>query len=160
MSRKNISQKLMPSSYDKRKSEIEKTLDEEFSPGMGFFKRVSKSLFHSSMFFDAVKKEEGVGKPLKFLAIISLIFSIIFALMFVFLGFLIGLMFALAPGMAAIGGLLALLSGTLGIIFGGFLWVIVIVTSFVSAAISHLFIKIVGGKGGFYQTYKSLAYSY
>ncbi len=149
----------MPADNRSRIREIEKALDEEYGR-MGLFHRLTRSLFHSSEFFEAVKGEEGIGKPFKFLVVIALIFSAVFALIFVLLGFLIGLMFALVPGMSSIGALLALFSGTLGLAFGGLLWVIIIATSFVSAAISHLFVKLVGGKGGYYQSYKSLVYSY
>ncbi|MDI6721351.1 MAG: YIP1 family protein [Candidatus Aenigmarchaeota archaeon] len=149
-----------PGDYERRKRKIEETLNEEFTGSkMSFFQRLKKSMFHSSGFFDEIRSEEGIGKPLKFLAIVSAIFSLIFAAIFAVIGYLLGSFFQLVPGLSYFGNFFSSMFAAFGLVIGIILWVLIISFSFIGVAISHLFVKIVGGQGSYTQTYKAYAYS-
>ncbi|MBI4146740.1 YIP1 family protein [Candidatus Woesearchaeota archaeon] len=124
----------------------------------GYFGRLKEVLFSPAKFFESVKEEQGVGKPLLFVVISSAIVGVLLSVMlFVFFGFLIGLA---AEGGADVSSLVAALSPLLvaAVLFVGSL-VFSIVGSFVFAGLFHISVKLLGGKGSFVQTYKALAYS-
>jgi len=154
----------MPEPKKSREDEIEEALKEEFegskkSTDMGFFTRLKKSIFHPSEFFEAVKSEEDIGKPLKFAAIMAFIFAAIFSILLFMIGFILLQLFLLIPGFSALGSLLTALGTLMIILIGAFIWIFFIAMTFVGAAVIHVFAKIVGGEGNYTATYKAYAYS-
>jgi hypothetical protein len=112
---------------------------------MNIIEKIKKVLFNPTEFFEEVKKEVGIGEAFKYLVIISLTYAII-------------LMFFMA--------ILSLFMGFFPAFFGIFVFLIPLgifslslIGSFVGAAILHLFVKILGGKGDYSATYKASVYS-
>ena len=109
---------------------------------MEIFDKIKKVLLRPTEFFTEIKKEVGVGKAFKYLALISLVYAVLLTIfMFIFSIFLGGF------------GLFFLLVLPIIIYF------ISLIGSFVGAGFMHLFVKMFGGKGDYSATYKVSVYS-
>jgi hypothetical protein len=126
---------------------------------LGFVAKVKGFLISPTTTFRKVK-DETLGSPLKYYIIWSLIFGIVLTIATMALGvFIFGAIGALfgAPGL-----------GMLGAGFGATIGVLLIVLSvishlialFVFGAWQHLWVYIFGGRKGYTQTIKAMAYSF
>jgi len=111
---------------------------------MGFVEKIKKVILSPSEFFDAIKAEEGISQAFIYYAVLSLIFDILFGLSYIFIPV------ALTPSMPfkRLGVMWIIISYIAGLIF-----------VFINAGITHIFTKILGGKGDYSATFKSLVYA-
>lgn len=131
----------------KKEEKHEEPAKKEFAEEkLGVFKKIGKALAHPIQLFEATKSE-GVWPALKFyllILIIPFIIASIFILLYVktilFVFFGIGTLSSL--------GIIAILNFVANPVF-----------VFVAVAISHLFIKIFKGQGGYSDTYRAIIYS-
>jgi hypothetical protein len=90
-----------------------------------------------SKFYKSVKNEKGYKKPFAYYAVLSVLYGIFSALLFVLIGTEI---------LATLGiSLFQFITGLVGI--------------FIGAALSHIFVYILGGRKGYLQTFKAVVYS-
>ncbi|MBI4014741.1 MAG: YIP1 family protein [Candidatus Aenigmarchaeota archaeon] len=109
-----------------------------------------KSIFHNAMsvvtgpdkFFASVKKEKGLAEPMKYYAVISSVPLLVLAVV-------MAAGFSIMP-MPVMGG--AVIAGL------AILWLLQIAVLFLSAGIMHIAVKMLGGKSGYANTYRALAY--
>ena len=108
-----------------------------------YFKKAEHLLVSPHKFFASIKKERGFSGPFKFYTITVILTSFLYALY---------------PS-----SLFLDLVNKLGISKFSYYWIILFSTSFISGFITafliHLFLKIIGGKGTYADTYKIYAYS-
>ncbi|SRR3989338_6735876 len=95
-------------------------------------------------FFASVKKEKGLAEPAKFYAVVSGVPLLVLAALTV-AGFSIMPMMGLVMGGTMVTGL-------------AFVWLLQIVGLFFSAGITHIAVKLLGGKNSYADTYKAIAY--
>jgi hypothetical protein len=112
--------------------------------------KIKKVIFHPNEFFESVKTEAGIMEAFKFFVIVSLVYLV----------FTIILFFA-TPSMIVSGFLsFGPFSGLLGgVSIPIFIYISLIVSIFVGAAIIHIVAMLLGGKGDYSATYKALAYA-
>ncbi|MBU0460515.1 MAG: YIP1 family protein [Nanoarchaeota archaeon] len=127
---------------------------------MGLFNTWKKVMFDPLEFYEKLPKKIGYREPSIFFLKIQ---AITLALMYL-LWLIIGAFFMLIFG--AVGGPVGMLGdGFIGLIFlfALLLYPILLLFSwgmlFVSAGITHLFVLIFGGKQGYMETFKSIAYA-
>jgi len=114
--------------------------------------KIKKVIFQPNEFFEGVKNEAGIMEAFKFFVVVSLVYLV----------FTIVLFFA-TPSML-LGGFLGFgpLSGLFSAIAVGtpiFIYISLIASIFVGAAITHIVAMLLGGKGDYSATYKALAYA-
>jgi hypothetical protein len=119
---------------------------------MDFSEKVKGFLLEPSKTFDA-SKGDTLNEALKYYVLLAVIFSALLALLFAIAATLFGSM------MGRFGMLLGTGAGMAGalVIFVMFL-VLWIISAFVSGAILHIFVYIVGGRKGISQTIKAVMY--
>jgi len=120
---------------------------------IGFLEKTKGFLIRPTATFKKVK-EEPVGSALKYFVIWLLIYAILSAIIFVSIGNMLG---AFSPLQS-----LSTLGLGAGEILALWLFIIILVGGlvgiFISAGIIHIGVLIVGGKQGYHQTLKALAY--
>lgn len=104
--------------------------------------RVQSVIKTPTKFFNAVQKEKGFKAPFTYLVVISIISSV---LSYFFNPFLGGVSSLVGPG-----------AGAAAVIF---LWIAGLILSFIVYGFFHLFVILLGGKGGYENTYKVFVYS-
>ena len=121
---------------------------------MDFAEKVKGFLTDPSKTFDALK-EETLNEAIKYYAIIAVVYSAIFALLMAFAGTLFGSMM----GFRNMGMLMGAGAGIGGAItFFVMFMFFAIIGAFISGAILHIFVYILGGKRGLEQTIKAVMY--
>jgi len=126
----------------------------------GFFWKLRNALFHPGRFFDAVKPEKGIMKPLAFFGVLSFIdFMITLAVLLLAPSLLQSFMndpllqqFFQYVILVSLISMLDPLSLLLN-------YVIIFAFTLLAAAAIHFFVYVLRGSKGFQQTYKALMYS-
>lgn len=108
---------------------------------VGLLGKVRMALASPSKAFASVKGERGFKDSFVYYAVASLIYTI---LAFVLSLGLLGTQYAAILNLVLIGSVIS--------------WIIGLVTVFITAAIFHVFVYLLGGKGGYLQTFKSYVY--
>jgi hypothetical protein len=114
---------------------------------MDFVEKVKGILTEPSKTFDALK-EETIGEAIKYYAVIVAIYAVLSALLF---SLAFGSMFGQLGTMMGAGATGAIVMFMIMFIFG-------IIGIFISGAIFHIFVYIVGGRKGLSQTIKAVMY--
>jgi hypothetical protein len=114
--------------------------------------KIKKVIFQPNEFFESVKTEVGIMEAFKFFVIVSLVYLVFTIILF------------LAKPSMLLGGFLGFgpfsgLFGVIGISIPIFIYISLIVSTFVGAAIIHIVAMLLGGKGDYSATYKALAYA-
>jgi len=121
---------------------------------MDFFEKVKGFLLEPSNTFDAIKGEN-LSEAIKYYAVIAAVYSAIFAVLLAF----VGTLFSSMMGGRNLGMLMGAGAGAGGaIIFFVLFMIFAIIGAFVSGAILHIFVYIVGGRKGITQTIKAVMY--
>lgn len=124
---------------------------------MDFVEKVKGFLTEPSKTFDAVKGD-ALDEAIKYYAIIAAVYSAIFVLLLTFIGTLSGSMMGRNLG-AIMGSMMGAGAGIAGAILLFILFMILaIIGSFISGAIVHIGVYIMGGKKGIVQTIKAVMY--
>lgn len=129
---------------------------------MKFFKTWKEAMFNPMEFFEKLPKKIKYREPSIFFIKTNVILTIgWFLIMSLFIGFIATIFMGLAGATGSpIGGLsvfgmyilgFVILAPVMILLSWGFLWV--------GAGILHLFVLLFGGKKGYHETYKALAYS-
>lgn len=122
---------------------------------IGFIEKAKGFLLKPAETYNKVK-EETLGGVLKYFIIWAVIYSILFAIVMMIAGGLMGSLYQNIPGFSGITGASIGLTCALGLFF------IVLIGSiiglFISGAIVHLGVLLVGGKKGYLQTVKAIGY--
>jgi hypothetical protein len=114
--------------------------------------KIKKIIFQPTEFFESIKNEPGIIEAFKFFIIVSLVYFI-FALILFFVApsILLGGLFGFGPSLGLLGGL--------GISLPIFIYIFLIVSTFVLAGVTHIIAILLGGKKDFSLTYKAVAYA-
>lgn len=121
---------------------------------MDFIEKVKGFLLEPSKTFDTLK-EEPLEEAVKYYAVIATIYSALIALLLAFAGNLVGTMM----GFGNMGMMMGAGTGIgAAITFFVMFMIIAIVGAFISGAILHIFVYIVGGRRGIVQTIKAGMY--
>jgi len=125
----------------------------------GFFWKLKNVLIHPGRFFQTVKPETGIGNAFIFMLVISFMNVIVAAAILMFAVSMIAPLLS-DPVFAAVpyASFLSLIM-TLGVIYIFGAYALSIGVSFLLVGITNVFVSFAGGKKGFYQTFKGLAYS-
>ena len=111
--------------------------------GVGILQKAKLSITSPSKVFASVKAERNFKEPFVYYAVVSLIYTLLAAVLSLIL-------------MSQIPQYSALLNFVLvGSVIS---WIIGLITVFITAAISHAFVYLLGGKAGYLQTFKSYVY--
>lgn len=122
---------------------------------MGVAEKAKMVMLHPSEFFERIRFEQGIKKSFSYLATLSLISLVIGILSIVFnITFIspLGLLVSILPFL----GQSALL---IGIMIPIGIYVLSLVGSFIGAGVVHLFVRLLGGKGKYSDTYKAVTYA-
>lgn len=123
----------------------------------GFFDKLGNALFYPGKLFEQVKREP-LAEPLKFVILTSLILGLIVSVLFSVAVSALASIFQLYS-VVPFGGMLAVLGAVMIPVVIGMIIGFMLLSSFVTAAVLHIFARLFGGKGGFTQTYKACAYA-
>jgi hypothetical protein len=122
---------------------------------MGFVRKVKMIISSPSGFFEAVKSEEGIGSAYKYY-LITLLFTNILVLPMLIMGS--GSGFSLEsltmPSLNSLSTLLDLIQ----IMMFAVVYVLLVLAILLVAGIYHVFARLLGGSGGYSQSFKALAY--
>jgi len=122
---------------------------------MDFIEKVKGILLEPSKTYDSLK-EEPLEEAVKYYAVIAAVYSALLALLDTFLGNLTG---DAMKGFGNMGIMMGASSGIWPIIILFLMYLIIaIVVAFIGGAILHIFVYIVGGRGGISQTIKAGMY--
>ncbi len=126
----------------------------------GFFWKLRNALFHPGRLFEAVKNEKGISKALGFFGILSFIDFMIALVVLLFAPYLLQ-SFTQNPFLQQILQymLLSSLSSMLDPLNLLVNYVVIFALTLLGAAAVHLFVFVLRGSKGFYQTYKALMYA-
>jgi hypothetical protein len=114
--------------------------------------KIKKIIFQPTEFFESIKNEPGIIEAFKFFIIVSLVYLIFtLILFFVAPSILLGGLFDFEPSLG--------LSGGIGISLPIFIYIFLIVSTFVLAGVTHIIAILLGGKKDFSLTYKAVAYA-
>jgi len=121
----------------------------------GIFWKLKNVLFHPGRFFEAVKPETGIKNAFIFMLVVSLANILIMAAILLFAGSVVaallgGSILAAVPFANII---------TLGVVYLFGVYALSIGLFFLLSEITHGFVRIAGGKRGFSQTFKGVAYA-
>ncbi|MDO8480852.1 MAG: Yip1 family protein [Nanoarchaeota archaeon] len=126
---------------------------------MGYFKRLKLALFSPRRLFEQIKGEK-LGKAFGFFALTMLLFSVLLGgIFFVIYTFFLSFLSQYLPldvatlGLFGTWGVLGIAAMCVGI------FVFSLLSSFIGAALLHLFVKLFRGSGTYTATYQALAYS-
>lgn len=125
---------------------------------MDLIETIKMIMGNSEKFFNSVKKED-IGPSIKYLLLLLIIPSVIIILLFsVFFGIIVNFL-AFVPELESVPVyFISLLGPLIGIFIGGTFYISYFIGSFISAAILHVIIYLMGAKKGFENTYKAIAY--
>jgi hypothetical protein len=117
---------------------------EDFSkhPPMGFFEKIVKVMGNPTEFFDRTRFEKSIGPSFKYLAALSLVLTF-FASSILFIAFFL----------KALPDAESWIYWSPAAIYGG-----VLAAFMVGTGLTHLMVKLIGGKGGFAETFKPVVY--
>ena len=118
----------------------------------GFGEKVKGFLVSPVSTFQEVK-EEDLGSAVKYFIVLALVFSILWAIIFAAIGstitsFMPTNMLPFGAAMGLVGAVVLFITLIVGLIVG----------LFIGGAILHIFVYIVGGRKGYAQTVKAIAY--
>jgi hypothetical protein len=103
-------------------------------------------------FYLGVAHDKGFGAALRYMAMLSMPYALSFA---VYVHFMLGPLMASLGSTPGMYGLLTALPFIIGVMF----YVLMLICPFVGAGVVHAFLRPLGAKGGYVQTYNAVAYS-
>ena len=112
--------------------------------GMGLGQKIKSALTSPSQLFNAVKGEKGFKTPLTYYAVLALVSSILSALVSAYIS---------NPVLPKV-----VYSSSLIVLSIVVSWIASFIVAFIFVAIVHVFVYLLGGKGGYLQTYKAYVY--
>jgi hypothetical protein len=104
--------------------------------------KAKSAITSPSTFFQSVRKEQGMGEAIKFYVVMGSIYLILSTI----------------AASVILTGVADIVSIIVGSVFAIIVIVPLLIISFITVGISHIFVSLLGGKNGFSQTYKAAAY--